>query len=932
MPGRFKRANLSNKVNDLRLISESSSIGVFTREFLARMNEYRSSGVTSAIDFGAIDSCRYLPINFDSKRKLSLKILQKDSFESLIDQYIILKEVLLETDLSSIPTSIKDKILQLSFLVDDNELIEIFNENPKPKKIITDILNDYTKGWYSHVIKRIEYLLENSENDFLGLLEVYARSKIYTGNLAESKTFFEVLANELAGILQCDKTTVDKVNFLKRVIFKFKLESWAKSLNFHLLSALEEIHDSHEIELVRLQTKVLGELNTPKAMLKDYKFTAFTNFDSITPEHRLLKYGQGSKKPHIDRALFPINSDFVKLQSYRLIELGLYVEAINFCIKEYLSNNMSAIHLPLAELCGYVDDISKTSNYDYFSCLVVYDIMARVNNNNFEELKTELFEELMRINKSHRPSLVFEKKEYTQVEAYFLNNICIPSQLDNFTDYISNDDVVHERIAILDLLINANIDYSDEIKKEKDNVLENLFSEKLRAKLESGKLYVDVQSLISKKKYIYNMYFELAKDLKGGVTLTPLAEEDTINSEDIFHFTGGNAIASSEKMELLFTIFTSIVSDFTLDENFGLDKYLSAEIRHVVFTTQLRSCFEKTRLVTIKKNGEYLSNTYWREKYKYININLVDQLDEMLKVFSKTIDTLLSEVNERFRVATSEINPQHIFDYTAYHHRLVRVSEIINDASNSDEFIKKLINYMWELTAENARNAQNMINDYLSNHVTEALDSLEIGIQTVKRDAAIVELMQEIKNARSLFTNEVEIVLNWFRFVGSDDNKNFERLTVVNEATLSSFESVYGHKYLKPEFSQSKSDISLNYRESRALFISIFTALENACKYGDPRLKSKVSHSQDEIHNFIKITNDIFNLSVKEAKEIVAREKEKWNENHADLNFKEGGSGLYKINSILKNSSDGFKFDINIEDNNFVAIIEMNNENFSNRR
>lgn len=932
LPMKFLRADLSNKVNDLRLISESSSIGIFTNEFMARMNEYRSSGVVSAIEYGAIESCRYLPINFDNEREVSLSIICKDAFESLIDQYVIFKEIILEMPPELIDIDIKNKIFYISDQINDDELKSIFRTDIQPKESINNIIKLYTNGQYEIVIDKIEGLVSQSDGEFFGLIDVYARSKIYTNKLYEAKTYFELLANDLANILQCDKNTLEKLDNLERVIVKFKLESWAKSLNFHVVSALEEVHDLQTIELVRNQTRVLGELNTPKAMLKDYKYTAFTEFEPGTPVHRLMKYGHGAKKAQVDRALFPIISDFVRLQSHRFIESEMYEDAINFCIDEYLNNNVSAIYLPLKKLCYLIESIDKSSNGIYISCLVIYDIMSRAINDNFEEAKGDLFEELMDNNNSHRPSAVFAKNEYNQYEKYFLNYICIPSQLDNFTDYVSNDDVIHERIAILDLLINSSPDHSESLKNEKDSVLETLFSEKLRAKLESGKLYVDVQSLISKRKHMYNMLFDQAKEIKGGVLLSPLEEDVNLNSEDIFHLAKGNAVASSRKMELLFTIFKTIVSDFTLNENFGLDKYLSAEIRHIVFTTQLRSCFEKTKLVTIKKDGVYLSSLFWKDKYKYVNSSLVNEIDDLLKSFSEEIDLTLSEVNENFRVETSGNNPQHVFNYVAYHHRLVRVSQIIMHSTNSEDFIKKIIDYMWEITAENARLAQNIINDYLAIKINESLDKLEYSIQSAKRDAVFVDLMQEIKNARTLFTNEIELVLNWFRFVGSDDNKNFERLNVVNEATLSSFESVYGHKYARPTFIQSKTDVFLNYRESRSLFIAIFTALENSCKYGDPSKNAMIEHIHFEKVSKIQISNELFEIDSNEAFKLIEREKNKWNDNNSDLSFKEGGSGLYKIYSILNNASEGFAFNISTSNNRFYATIEMKNEYFSDRR
>lgn len=934
LPTMFPRANIKNKISELLLISESSSYEIFTREFLLRMDEYRSSCVQSAIDAGAVESLKYLPPYMDSKRTLSLDLIKLENYESLIDQYIFLKEIILEDKvLDSIPIDLKSLLLELSELVEDNELRILVNDDSTTKENIQEITDLYTMGCYEDAKKNIDSLITNTNDEYYGLIEILTRTKIYLNETSSEDTLLNKITTNFSRILQCDKNTLDSLDFLKSICFKFKLESWAKSLTFHLLSTLEEIVDLDDVESARKQTRILGELNTSKARIKNFSPKPSFSVGGQLPEYRALKYGKNdTSEVLVDSSIIPIKSDFIKTQCRYFIENNKFTEAIDFCIDKYLSNTFTSLYLPIATLCRLVTGIDKNDNDIFISSLVIYDIMARVINNNYEDTKTDLFEEFMDFNKTHRPSKIFETNQFSAKEEYFLKYICIPSQLDNFTDYVSNDDVVHERIAILDLLINAKSINEEQIKKEKDSVLENLFSEKLRAKIESGKLYVDVHSLVNKRKHIYQNLFEQAIETKGGILLSPLDESKGINSEDLFEIAEGNAVASSKKMEMLFTIFRNIVADFALDENYGLDKYLSAEIRHIVFTTQIRSCFEKTHLVTIKKEGEYLSNVYWTDKYSYVNNHIVSKFDELLGRFSEKIDNLLHEVNENFRVEISDLKSKHVFNYIAYHHRLVRVSEIITNASDYEEFFSDLIDYMWEITAENARSAQDKLNDYLAPEILIALDLLEEGINSVKRDAAIIELTQEIKNARTLFKKEIELVLNWFRFVGSDDINNYEKLSVVLEATMSSFEEIYGHKYQSPIYEFVKNDLTLNYRESRSLFISLFTALENACKYAHPDTKVYVSHDNSGGVNTIKIINKLNIISQDEAQQLIVREKSKWNEKFSSLSTKEGGSGLYKIYSTLKNSSDGYCFDIETSDNYFISLFRLKNEYFNHRR
>jgi hypothetical protein len=935
LPSRFARGNIAGRIVELQLMSESSTVALYVHELLARLNEYRSSGLKVAIDNGALESCRYLPINFDSARSVNPESLKILWYESIIDQYVIFKDIICEcTTLGTLPDYLREAVVRLSNEIDDIELKAILGiEQPTAPEVVA-ILDEYTKGNYSDVISRIKHLQVIGSDEIFGLTEVYAKAKIYAGSTESGDTFFDHLANELAAILQCDSKTAERITFLNQICVKFKHEPWAKSLNFHLLSALEEVKEDHDIESARLQTKPLGKLNTPKAKTQNYRFPLDMARGISIPLHRQVKYSAGHQLlSEIDKPVFPVFSDYLKFKSRTLILQERYIEAIDFAVAEYLDNSVSCFHLPIRTLCEIASDVSKDCNEVFISCLIVYEIYSREYAGIFEEEKSELFEDFLRFNQSHRPSHIFQEKKITRPLAFFLKYLCIPSQLDNIIYYTSNDDVVHERVSILDLLINSRSDGFEQLRYEKDSVLETLFSEKLRAKIESAKLFVDVQALESQRKHIYRNFFEQAKNIKGGIHLEHLPlDSNTAGSDDIFEITQGHALASNRKTQLLYEIFDAAVNDFALDENYGLDKYLSAEIRHIVFVSQLRSCFEKTRIVTSLKDGAYLSNNYWVNKYSFVHFSIVEQIDALLKHFSSRVDSILAEVNECFKVELFSRTSPSVFNFIPYHHRLVRVSEIIESTNSSDDFFTQLLEYMWELASDSAKAAQELINVRLAGEVLSALEELEQGIHSVRGGVAVVDLLQEIKHARSIFTKEIEFVLNWFRFVGADDSKNLERLSVVIDATVSSFESIYGHKYDKVVCMPCKSNLTLNYREARALFICLFTALENSCKYGDNIAPVTMNFSIADDETTITLKNHVLSYPDISAKELVAREKAKWSHEHSNLGREEGGSGLYKIYSTLSTASPGFTFDIQADQNSFTAYIGLSHENFDHRR
>ncbi|MAX90692.1 MAG: hypothetical protein CMK99_08120 [Pseudomonas sp.] len=938
----FNGVSVEGWTFDLSLISESSSIDVYVNVISSRLEEIRSSGLEDAIADGAVTSCNSLPISYDTQRRLSLFSSYANRHESLIDQYMTLRAVFSEMHLGgqSIPEDVLDIFLSLAESAGDAETLNVFRPNTVPSDFVGSVLSEYTEGNYDEVIKRVKESIQDENSESLGLVEVYARSIAYASSLTPFKpvTFFDSLALELSLILQLAPKSMEKISYLKKICVKFRTERWAKSLIFHTQKILEEIEQTDAVEASRLQTSCLGSLNTPKANYKNYKpsITDLASAGTIS-SCRLKRYASSSDiSIPLDKTIFHIHSDYLVAQSCHFLERGELFKAINFSIEEYLQNKTSFLFLPISNLCNYAAETTPESNQESLSCLILLDIYSREIDSKHNELRSELFEDFLANNNTHQPSTLFSTKSKDPYSTYFLRNICTPSALDNITAFKSYDEVIHERVAILDTLITGRVIGNDELNREKDNVLENLFAEKLRAKIESGKLFVDTQALEEQRKHIYVSFFEQAKTLEGGIGLDLIDSNDSsLTSKDIFEISKDetgmpHAVASSEKTDLLFKIFTTAASDFALNENYGLDKYLSAEVRHTVFLTQLRSCFEKTMLLTTKKDGEYQTNEHWKTQYNYVNPAIIERIDEVLKVYSKEIDEILTSINNRFRVAVARESNENIFDFKAYHHRLVDVSKILNGSSTFEAFFKSLIKYMWSLAGDSAKNAQKLINEELKNKVLERTLSLEQEVSLAKGDVAMVSLMQEIKNTRSNFIKEVELVLNWFRFIGAEDLGDLERLGVVIEASVSSFESIYGHKDRILEFTQSKTSLLLTYREARSLFISLFTALDNAFNYSDHSCPVRLSHVSSDNQDLIIIENQPAS-PFESPQEFAESQRQKWTKENSNLNIDEGGSGLYKIYSLLTTASAGFEYDISVKSDQFTTIIGLSHESFSNR-
>ncbi|MBJ9977073.1 hypothetical protein IAE35_12065 [Pseudomonas sp. S75] len=932
---KFSRDGVDSRIIDLLVLSESTSVQFFIDSIKSKLKEYRGSDLKHAISIGACLSTLSLPLSEDPERRLIFEDLMAYRNESLLDQYVLLKAVVSDIVSQSRPlnSGVTSLLKELALLIDDAELYNLlWNENDENvSDFVQSVVSDYTYGHYNRVVSAIDEKLQSDATQVFGLIEVYARASIYCGAMNCGGTFFNKLAMEFKEVLLVSSDSRVRIEYLKKIVVKFSSEMWAKSLMFHLLSIIDEQTSTDAVELARAQTKCLGALNTPKAKWKDFSLRPVKNGEvGGIPTQRLVRYTPGLVGPVSDREIFPILSDYLKFQAKNHLEHGEVIEAVRFSVSEYYSNRMSVIHLPIRRLVEAVLKIQNRNIECWVLMLIMLDIYGREIGGAYDEVKVELFEEFLLAHHTHRPSELFGENDISDNEFYFLRYICLPAMLDNLIDYESHDEVIHERVVILDRLIALRSD--DDLSKEKDKVVETIFADKLRAKIESGKLFVDVQALESHKSHVYQALFEQAKSVKGSSIglLDGGSASDGNSALDYYELSTG-AVASDKRTGVLHKIFLQAVNDFALNDNYGLDKYLSAEVRHTVFVTQLRSCFERSKLVTVQKDEGYESNVYWHGVYNYVNPSILDEIDGYLRKFSEVVDLILKSVNNQFRVAVSSKHDGYIFDFKSYSVRLVQVSDIISESDKFEQFFRGLIDLMWHIAAEGAQDAQNLVGGRMKFQIEIAIRQLESDIIKAKGDVAMLDLMQEIKNATSSFNKEVEVVLNWFRFVGANDLDSVEKLGVVVEASIASFNSIYGHKNKEISYNQVRSDLVLTYRESRALFISLFTLLENAFRYGAEEEVVLLRHNSDDLMDYISVSNKYDRCMLGDPAEFVRIQKSKWYDASLKLSREEGGSGLFKVNNFLTNSSRGFAFDITVE-KEFKATIGMRHEDFNNRR
>lgn len=907
--------NLSSIINDFKiLIKSSNDIDYYHALLLSRFNEYKKSGIEEALHEGNIDSCNLLPITFDLERDTDFNFLQSYKEWSLIDNYLIFKSIVV--DRYSLKKNIfKEKEVEkiamslLNDIGDIDTINLILNNNVLIDKDVEDIVKNYTIGNYHYVVDKIDSLVQSLDRKCFDLFEIYTKSKIYLGSNFKANSFYNKVCSHYAKVLNLADDSYQAKAYLYYLALFTRHDHWGIALITHI-SLNKSISNNCVNEIIIRQNHILGSINTPKSRSINF-VEENKNLNHLLPAYR------GNKESIKDPNQFIIYSDYLKFKIDSFDFDKELNELIDFCITEYFENKNSYNFFPITDIYEKIRSTDDFSGIDKIGSLLILDIYRNESEDSVNDLINKIFDLLLQDLGGYKPSQIFSGKTISDKEFVFLKNICTPIILDSIVDFNSNDEVINERVSIIDFLLeNKNL---PELQIERDRVLESMLSEKLRAKIESGKLYVDVQAIESQKRSSYDQLFknyQIASSIKYDINNVGLEFEE-INEYQ------------NKKLLLAAKIYGDLVADFALNEEYGLDKYLSAEVRHQVFKSEIRVNFEKNNLISQKNKDNYITNIFWSRKYSFVSPDILSQINDRLNVFSRSVDEIIENANNRLRIGVTLDDSDYIFDFRPTENIFSDISHIL-DNSNIENYFDNLIDYMWSWAERCAKNAQIVINDEMLPLLIGEVSSLKNDIMIIKSVVPMEDLIASIDALNTDIKNSTEKIINWFRFVGSKDDISYEKISVVVDATIASINGIYSGRGKSIEFISDPSDILLSYQESKALFISIFTALENSLKYGVDSECVKVYLKTSDKSTSLQIINKL-SISYSDTEYLIESIKSKWGNEGKILNIKEGGSGIYKIRDMLLSVSPGFFVDVCIDHDQFILKIEAKNESFDNR-
>lgn len=249
----------------------------------------------------------------------------------------------------------------------------------------------------------------------------------------------------------------------------------------------------------------------------------------------------------------------------------------------------------------------------------------------------------------------------TPRERHFLGEICVPSSLRTSTMFNNERELEADRIAVCRWLVVASPDQAERFDEEARDLVRSRHIQLGVQALQGSKLSIDRTSLRRLAER------SVAEDFQRYMDLLELGifEPDETFREQVYAALEAGADTQSlsvpdNEAAALFANFTgTLMREFALHPEHGLDAYLSLRIRHGTLSGHLRGPAESEHLVTRRDaSGRYLANDHWTERLgDELGVGELELVYDALQVLSRQLDNLIATCTQEVVQVRREEKP-----------------------------------------------------------------------------------------------------------------------------------------------------------------------------------------------------------------------------------------------------------------------------------
>lgn len=605
-------------------------------------------------------------------------------------------------------------------------------------------------------------------------------------------------------------------------------------------------------------------------------------------------------------------------------------EGIDYFLHLFIQTEDFAVIAPMDKFMDYFA-LDKSVDKSNLRVPILYYIYTTYFDADRRDELSYTCEDFFLYNDIEKPSLLGSfDKEYSKEELiFFLRYVCIPQIMGPVLLSIrSSKDLDQERINTCQYLRLLDPKNEEVYEQEIRDITHKLFINEGLNIIENSKIHVNtdgIKSRISKNlkiafnNYMYNRnhkidaFLETIKNIEGGEKV----EIITFDTTQMFN-----------------EIVNTIRNEFVSGGEYGLDGYLSLNIRHGTLSAKLRAPLAKYNLLTtyMVEKDSYDVNGQWL--YKILALGEKEKIKSAIIEFNKETDEIIEYLRKTLiQISTEEKPTKGVFNYAWSEGQTKYLQTLLTENCKFEEFIDKVFDYLWTITEYNLKTMKEVIRDEIKQKYIDAFAKLQAAFRSTNEKYQFPEALRWLNEVQNDIDAELEKICNWFKRSAESQHADFD-LDLAFQIGFKMIQNIHPEKNFEIRDLNKQFDYKINGVYLKNYWNIFYTLFDNVSRYALEEDGIKYINCDlkvDTTGTYIKMSNtydcangiDEEEDKIKSALSLIA------DKTYLARAKQEGGSGIpkiYKIMSVDLDKKADIKCNFLPEKNQFIIEIEGRNK------
>lgn len=493
---------------------------------------------------------------------------------------------------------------------------------------------------------------------------------------------------------------------------------------------------------------------------------------------------------------------------------------------------------------------------------------------------------------------------------YFLKEVCIPSLIDQARVVSTTAAILDQRVEVCSVLREIDPQNSSEYIDEVLEITNRKILEAGQRIVDGTRIHVDADPLARwagrELAEDFYRYRDLAK------VVTTLEYDEVMEGLLVDGQLPSTVSAFDEADAVLYSLLSKISSEFLNNSLFGLDYYLSKRIRHQSFIGLIRGPLQLQNIITTKEADDkgYNENLVWLDKFKDCNKEGLVNLSKAFQKFSMDFDNALLDAKDNKLQIKTKDRPLGLF-YIEISPQIIPVVRILLQDHDLQGFFKGAVALLWAYLEKSLGDARKLLSEELKSDLTFIFDEFRAQL---KKTVDGCSSQHDLDRAVGECSVEVQLALDdaasWFHKI--TDAETLRRTFDIDQALEISIRAA--KKCLRgfePEIKTSFSSNEVKVMPSTLVLLHdvLFVSIDNARVHSGlkkPTITIAIEPDAERETFAINVSCNSKPSIRQAAEKKLAEIRDKIDRGEYDTKTKtEGGSGLYKIAAVVKQSSKG---------------------------